>query len=247
MIEINLLPDNIRQTEGTPPKRFALYITWLVLALIIGFFIGNYHTIKIPEIKNKIEVAKVEIDTLDKQRKEVENTKKEIDSVKQKVAALENLSRSRVRFGRVLDRLCNAVPEGVWFKSCQVMKDPLAPKYPANAPGGQAYKIVMSGYASGADEDDYNRKLAEFLANLSRLFNVQRINPDPGVTVADDYGFSPSLKLRFHEPALSGKKIEKLPLLSPANQALVKLDNPINEAESFSLSMTFELPPVQKF
>src|SRR5438045_8994702 len=120
MSEINLLPEGIRTTEGTPPRRFALYIGSLMLFLGMCFFIGKYIKVHIPEMDFKIATAEADKKLLEQKQKDVDEVTRQIDELNKKIQDLDDLNLSRVRFARLFDRMTNGVPEGVWFRSFAV-------------------------------------------------------------------------------------------------------------------------------
>src|SRR5580765_2231130 len=170
MIEINLLPEGIRTTEGTPPRRFALYIGSLMLFLGMCFFIGKYIKVLIPDMAHKITMAEADKKLLTEKRNQVDEITKQIEDLNKKIQDLDDLNLSRVRFARLFDRMTNAVPEGVWFRSFAVTPDAtVSTRY---MPAGRRYAIVMNGNAAGATTLERNHKITELVSNLEKQFNV---------------------------------------------------------------------------
>src|SRR5260221_3532154 len=98
MIEINLLPVGIRTTEGTPPKRFIMYVGFLVTAAVLCIYVFKWKYVEIPKANERIEVSKKEVETLTAKKTEVEQISAEIDKVNKKIQDLDDLNLSRVRF-----------------------------------------------------------------------------------------------------------------------------------------------------
>src|SRR3954463_10867667 len=110
MIEINLLPEEMRQTEGTPPARLAVIIVGVAIACVIGFFITKYYVVEIPKMVNEIKNREVEIKELQVKKDAINKIIAEIEVLNTKVQTLDKLIMSRLRFARLLDRLCDSVP-----------------------------------------------------------------------------------------------------------------------------------------
>jgi len=239
MIEINLLPEEMRRTEGTPPARLMAILGSVVAACAIGFFIGKYHLVSIPAMENDIKTVDIEIKGLTEQKTLVEAIRADITNLETKVAALNNLLQSRVRFCRVLDRLCNSVPEGVWFRTFTISPDVM----PQSPGGGKRYMISLSGYAAGSTEVDMNRKLTELRTNMRREFNVRPEGPVPANAPAD-FGWNKFINAKFDAPNLLGKTIvPNLP--GPPGDLDEKVRKNIDIMKAgldFNMTISFEMP-----
>ena len=71
MIEINLLPEELRQTEGTPLPRLVAILGSVVVACGLGVLVAFYHMVYIPRVNDDIKVTQSEIDGLKKKADEV--------------------------------------------------------------------------------------------------------------------------------------------------------------------------------
>ena len=240
MIEINLLPEELRKTEGTPPARVLAIFLSVAVACSIGALIGSYYLVKIPNKQQEINTAKADIDSLTKRKTEVEKTRTEITNLREKVKALNNLIQSSVRYGRVLHRLCNAIPDGVWFRTFTVSPDPTPALTPTS---GKRYQIALTGYTTGSEPLEMNRKLTELMRNLMREFDVPSSDTPPVLPVGPDYGWCKFINAKFATPKLIG-----------ATQA--ELGTPIDidpkaritapkQGLDFQLTLSFELPAAQ--
>jgi len=240
MIEINLLPEGIRTTEGTPPRRFALYIGFLMLFLALGFYIGKYIKVEIPNVNQKIILAGIEKENLIKKKKEVDEISAKIDELNKKIADLDDLNLSRVRFARLFDRLTNAVPEGVWFRSFTVAPDAtVSLRY---LPAGRRYAITMNGNAVGATTLERNHKFTELLSNLEKQFNIPPESAPAPNPLPDDYGFCKFIGARFERPKPSGISTTNIVALTGLDEKILKQLNPPKEGADFSVQIVFDMP-----
>lgn len=240
MIEINLLPEGIRTTEGTPPKRFALYVGFLMIFLGLCFVIGTMITRDIPAMNQKIQTANVDKESLLKKQKEVDELTGKIDELNKKIADLDNLNQSRVRFARLFDRLTNAVPEGVWFRTFQVGPDAsVSLRY---QPAGRRYSINMTGNAVGATQQERYHKITELLSNLEKQFNIPPESAPVPTPVPDDYGFCKFVGARFERPKPSGISSTPIPPLTGMDAKVVSQINAPKEGADFSVQIIFDMP-----
>ncbi len=241
MIEINLLPEGIRTTEGTPPRRFALYIAFLMLFLGLCFTIGKYIRVELPRANNNIAMATTDRDNLVVKQKQVDEISAKIDELNKKIADLDDLNLSRVRFARLFDRLTNAVPpEGVWFRSFVVAPDASASlRY---APAGRRYAITMTGNAIGPTNLERYRKITELLSNIEKQFNIPpEAAPVPN-PLPDDYGFCKFVGARFERPRPSGISTTNLPIMTGVDPKILAQLNPPKEGADFSVQLVFDMP-----
>lgn len=240
MIEINLLPQSVRTTEGTPPRRFGLYVGFLMLLLALGFFILQYITILTPGMIRKIQTATVDRDILLAKQKQVDDIIAQIDALNKKIADLDDLNLSRVRYARLFDRLTNAMPEGVWFRSFSVSPDSsVSLRY---APAGRRYAVTMNGNAIGENTAIRNHKFTELLSNLEKQFNVPPESAPVPNPIPDDYGFCKFIGARFERPIPSGISTSGLNALQGMDpKQLLKINAP-KEGADFSVKIAFDMP-----
>lgn len=243
MIEINLLPVEFRKTEGTPTPRLAGIFLSVALACGVSVFIAKYYFVEIPDMIQKIKFAKSDIEELEKKKIIVDNIKSEIKNLYQKVAALDNLNQSRIRHARVLDRLCNATPDGVWFRTFSIIPDNA--NIPSITPAGKRYQISLTGYTTGSNELEMNKKLKELIISLENEFGVlqDKDKPAKGQLPPPNIGFSEFLGLRFDKPQyLQGNFIPRLPDPVVSDPKILKQINTPTQGLDFSLKLGFQLP-----
>jgi len=241
MIEINLLPEEHRQAEGTPPARFFAIIAGVVVACGIGFWIGKFYLVDIPTMKTEIAIRDKEIEALKVRQEKMKIVEEELRKSKDKATTLNDLIHSRIMYGRLLSYLMKAVPDGVWFRSFNVLPDNGPP--PADLtplPNAKRYMISLTGYTTAKVESfgpearkDQDDRLAELMNNLKSWFC------DNGV---DDKQISIFLGARFRQPRLISKTVTTLPTPMETDAEVLKALAAPKEGLEFSMTMSFELP-----
>ncbi len=245
MIEINLLPQELRRSEGTPLPRLLSIIVGVVLAVVGGLFISNYYFVEIPATVQKIKEEDRKLLTATTAAALVDAVDAKIVKIKGKVEALRNLQNGRVRWARVLDRFSRSIPDGCVFKNLAVV-----------AEGGglgtaQKFRLNFTGYTSGETEQDCYRKLREVLTKLDRQFEVVEGTggedlEDAAVDLPEGElpkGYSKFLRLRFDEPRIANWQMITMPtIILPKGEKKVRAPK---RGLSFNMSMSFNLPPVQ--
>ena len=238
MIEINLLPDELRKTEGSPPARLLSILLSVVAACCLGVFIGNYRMNKIPQTESNIKMVERDNEDLTKKRKKVEEEQSALNNLEQKVKALDNLGKTRILYGRLLTNLWKAIPDNCWLRDFQVTADNMG----ANPTGGKRYTMSFSGRTTGAKDSDRQKTLHDLIAGLKRVFEVSEdTRALPGEPLSSDKGFNKFNNARFSTPFLQTEQTVDL--------TQVKLDPQIaNQVQQFKtgldfqMTMSFELP-----
>ena len=154
---------------------------------------------------------------------------------------LSNLVKSRLLYARLLDRLCNAMPEDVWFKSFNVQTDNAPPPMDLTpGPNAKRYMISLTGFATASTasnpaqaRNEENIRLAELMNKLKKWFC------EDGV---DDNQVSIFLGARFRAPRLITATVMTLPTPLETDPAMLKALDAPKEGLDFSMTMSFELP-----
>jgi hypothetical protein len=244
MIEINLLPEDLRQTEGTPIARLAAIMASVVVACGLGVLIAFYYMVYIPRIKDDIKQREADIVNLKQRKEEVDAIEAQIAKLKEKVAALDNLNQSRMRYGRLLNKLCDSMPEGVWFKGFSVTTDAAGGGGPGG--GGKRYMITLQGTVTGATPVEMDKRITELVNGMVREFSIVREEwkGPPGATPPPLYGYSKELGAKFFRPEISSIQFINLPVpdLKPE---VIKAINPPTTGLDFSMTFGFEMPPAK--
>jgi len=237
MIEINLLPVELRQVEGTPPARLGAILGGIAVAGVLVVLVVKFYLVDIPAINLEIKNREAEIANLQERKKAVEAVIAQIDTLEKKVKTLDNLILSRVRFARVLDTLVNAMPkEGVWFRTFSIQ--PIAGGGGGLGAAGKKYQINFQGYTTAPSELDRRALLTELMNNMVDRFRVQDVDAKTGV--------SNFLGVKFDQPRLIGfTEVTSLPdLAAETDPKIVRALKPkmTKLALDFSMTLSFEMP-----
>ncbi|MBE7463492.1 MAG: hypothetical protein HS116_08310 [Planctomycetes bacterium] len=253
MIEINLLPPELRQSEGTPLPRLMGIIVGVVLAVIGGVFVSNYYFVEIPKANQQIDQLKKDKQTLLAQVEEVKKLEGEIASIKEKVAGLENLRNSRILWARLLDTFSQSVPSNVTIRQISFAPD-AAPQF--GIPEGPRYRMNFTGLAAGESDQECANRHREFYTSLKKTFRVpdpdelskqlaaqQAAGPEANQVGSRKLppGYNEFLRMRYYEPVALSLQPIPMPRLAVAAETVVVPPRGLN----FSFSMGFALPPPQ--
>ena len=145
MIRINLLPEERRPAERTPLPRFLIYVGGLlgfgVAAFLVVWLYMNCRTME--KVKTDLIVRiNSEQKTIDK----INELNREINSFRKRKVEIQQLYRSRRRWGPILYMLHDdkVLPRQVWFEQMELTKAAIGGR--DSAP---AYELVVSAYARG--------------------------------------------------------------------------------------------------
>ncbi len=202
-------------------------------------FLLSYHVSKIPDKKQSIEIAKKERADLKMEADKVDAIDKEIQRLGNIRKTLGDLESDRVCWGRILDRLCDSVPDNLWLVSLTIQRQGGSGSMgPADV---RKYTLKMSGMSLGDSDAEASRNVTDFIRNLTKNFKARDaasavLAPPPGSQPKQDY--DPVLGVRAVEPYLHF--ITKTEVTLPA----VK-DKPSQkrDARQFAVDMTLETIP----
>jgi len=237
MIEINLLPVELRQVEGTPPARLGAILGGIAIAGVLVAFVIKFYIVDIPAMKLEITNREAEIKNLEERKKSVEAVIAQIDTLKAKVKTLDNLIQSRVRFARLLDTLTNSMPkDGVWFRTFSIQ--PIGGGGGGLGGSGKRYQINLQGFTTAPSELDRRALLTELINNMEDRFRVQDVDPKTGI--------SNFLGVKFDRPRLIGftevTSIPELPAETDPKILRVMKPKMSKVGLDFSMTLSFELP-----
>jgi Tfp pilus assembly protein PilN len=222
MIEINLLPKEMRKARGIRiPKSVlvgagAAAAVVLVLAALTVYQVYRLNTIdgQIAEVRRQADRMRDDIILVDR-----------LVDVKTKIlarlAAIEKLDRGRERWVMIVDELSNRVPEFLWLSSFR----PTGPKPQAGAkaPGAAANadtaavkeeRLAIEGYSFTLNG------LANFLIELnsSEYFTDLGLNFAKVVELENQDVYSFSLYCRLEQPEAAGQvdNVENVAAATPS-------------------------------
>jgi Tfp pilus assembly protein PilN len=241
MIEINLLPTEHRQAEGTPLPRLLSIIVGMVLAAVGLLFMANYYMVEIPRKNQEIEALEHEKKDLEKVKKRVAELEAEKARYLEKVNSLRTLENSRIRWARVLDRLRASVPKEGGCVLRRFSYRPDMTPAPPGAVGGKRYNIQLTGTTSGGSELECRAKLLLFKEELMRNLQVAPPKPAKGEAEAAEKTAAegPGLPL-----AGAAEKVAGAPAAGAPGQAPAK---GLPAGYSEFLGLRFEEPFVENY
>ena len=177
MIEINLLPLEMRKVDRTSLKRLVTMVTAVVLlsASVIGVTVSlkGYYSEKSTNVGltqqvNRLEPLAREYDVLSS----------EIKAIETRIATISEIRDTRLRWGRKLDQMYAILPDYVWFEKVELKNVRTAQ---TAAGGGITSKLVLQCYLAGADEKRYSE--------LRRILTGEVVGEGPytGVQFISDF------------------------------------------------------------
>jgi len=255
MIEINLLPADMRQAEGTPLPRLASILGGALAATLGVVLVANYYIIDIPKTRQSQKIEEDRKKSEEGKKAELDKIKEEITKIKVKVAALNNLERNRVRWARLLDVFSKCVPDGCVVRSFQIA----AAGQAADGSTGRMFKLTITGFTSGDNNLECTRKLTD----MWNTFKNQMVPKDAAAPVVPPAGgpdpvaaqvgsgsslppnFHKQMALRFDEPVIKQYRPTVLPDIPPDQMNAEQRRRWRKPAMGldFTIELTFALPP----
>ena len=120
MIEINLLPEELKKAKGKPNilPQLLIYIVPAVFALliIIHLYLGALYLFKSRQ-KSAVEN---EWSQLESKRQEVDRWKQQYNISNQYTQQIGQLLQARLTFAKKLESLSDNLPNGIWFNRLNV-------------------------------------------------------------------------------------------------------------------------------
>jgi len=151
MIEINLLPPEMRKVDRTSLKRLMGMVASVVL--VSASVIGLALTIKAYRAEVAASVAATaEVARLEPLAKEYDVLAAEVKNSETRIQTIDDIRATRMRWAMKLDQLYTILPEYVWFEKVTLKKL----RAVSAAQRGQTSTLVMDCYLAGADEKRYS-------------------------------------------------------------------------------------------
>lgn len=115
MIEINLLPEELKVKKETTTKFSSILFTSTIILLTILVII-NIYIISLTTVKNiQFKALNKKWQDLEPQRQRLEKFKKESDVLSEDARAIQQLIGHRIVWASKINRLSLLLPSGVWF------------------------------------------------------------------------------------------------------------------------------------
>ena len=150
MIEINLLPPEMRKVDRTSLKRLVTMVTAVVLlsgsAIGVTLFLKSYYSEKSANADLTVQAARLE-----PLAKEYDVLSGELKAIETRIATIDEIRTTRLRWGKKLDQLYAILPDYVWFDKLELKNT----KTQTAAGAGVSSKLIMECYLAGSDEKRY--------------------------------------------------------------------------------------------
>jgi Tfp pilus assembly protein PilN len=116
MIEINLLPDELKENRQVGGDKLNADVISIISIALIGLAIINLCVISLAVIRGiELKVLSKKWQVLEPQRKKVQELRGDSESLSAEALAIRQLSQHRVLLAPKLNKLSQLLPKGVWF------------------------------------------------------------------------------------------------------------------------------------
>lgn len=182
MIEINLLPESLREVESTPFPRMIAILVGVTLFLIVSYFVASEYFNVIIVLKDKKTSIDdfVKSDVTIKSLKRVKDLEKEIAEKRQRKDILTNIVGSKIMWSKKLDEFNKLVhekfPNKLWFDSVDISSTQKIDFAKSNSP--IIMKMIAKGHLMLTKEDNYGASVSELQTQLKSPENAFGENID---------------------------------------------------------------------
>jgi hypothetical protein len=182
MIEINLLPESLREVEHTPLPRMIAILVGLIAFLIVSYFVYIEYITVITDLKNQIstiEDFKNSPSTRDSLNR-VKNLKTAIEEKTKREEILILIVSSKIMWSKKLDEFNQLVaekfPNTLWFDSISISASNRIDFSKSNSP--IVMKMITKGHLLLANEESAPAKISELQTQLKSQENDFSANID---------------------------------------------------------------------
>lgn len=127
MIEINLLPETLRQETKAKKSGLGIDLNKLfyilpaisAMAICIHLYLAILTTVK----NSRLKALNNQWQKLAPERKSLEDFNKEYAIISEDASTIQKLSRERISWSEKLNRLSLLLPNGIWFRELSVSRD----------------------------------------------------------------------------------------------------------------------------
>ena len=149
MIEVNLLPAELRRVERTPLPRLLTILVGTILAMTTAAFAVVVNMRKVPDLRQTDSALVVEINGLKRQEKEYQQLVGCIEEFKDRKSAIAEIWRKRVEWAEKLSQLCDLTPRNVGLKEIKLQETRgVRATTGKETPGGT---LVLDSISAGAE------------------------------------------------------------------------------------------------
>ncbi len=183
MIKINLLPEELRRTTGTPPLLLGVIFGGIALTAITAclyvYFWFNLHI-----VEGKYNRLHQEVGQLEKQAKFVDSLQEDIQNYKQREKTIVEMKTTRRLWSLKLDQLVQLTPPEIWITELELKQNEKADKKEESG------YLQLDCYALGANVEIMSNFRQALMGSTTKS-KLWRDFLDPEIAPNDfSYGFS---------------------------------------------------------
>jgi len=201
MIEINLLPEDLRKSaraRGGGGGANRLWVLVAVLLVVAAAGVAYFHMVPLGRRQAKHRYLAGRLAKLKKQSKELSQLQAAVKHIEKRKRALADLYKKRVLWSEKLDQFTDIVPRNVWIRSMKLS----APRRSRRS-SGSGGSLVLECYSAGAEEKgitlfrDRLKENTDFwqdVARMNRISHRRREFPEYVEGVALEFTVDLTLK-----------------------------------------------------
>lgn len=224
MIQINLLPENLKESAGPSSMGF---IAGIFVGISLNFFMlgvfGYLNFMIFPELKNFEKQLEARLDSLKRKTKDYDSLKKEKESLEKKTNLVRELIDDRILWSnRLQDLSIFTNDRRVWFSSFKV-KETVSKAAPARGRGAAAapaksMTIILDCFAASRElniPNDYRKDivLTDWWKEYFLVGGINdpsyEIKPLPETVYKDEFYHTFMLELRMSPTSGKDDKTKK--------------------------------------
>lgn len=176
MIEVNLLPVELRPVDKTPLPRLLAILGGVALAGVQIVLLLVFFTRLIPNEKDKIRRLKHVVQEVQQDVEDVDKIEQEIQRIEKHKQAIQELMSKRFVWWELFDRLCDprVIPERVWLGRLEFEPPEQMQRGPSDGQKVPAGKLILECFARAEPNEKSDEAaraqmlgaMAEFMRNL---------------------------------------------------------------------------------
>jgi Tfp pilus assembly protein PilN len=204
MIRVNLLPEELRRTGGTPPVMLGVLLGGVALVALLGCAYA-YLWFDVIVLDTRLANLSTEVSQLNAQAAEVDSLQEDITDYKERERIIIQIKTNRILWSRKLDSLATMTPPEIWITKLKVKKEDER-RAAAKSGKGKAGKFMeLECFALGADV----KTMTEFRSSLMGEREFWNYFIDEAIAANDfSYGFASISPPSWEKVALPGFREE---------------------------------------
>lgn len=185
MIKINLLPEEKRKAERTPPRFFAMVVMNVAALALIGVYL-LYLWMEIQDTEEQIRAKQVELANLQRFVEEHDNLEREHGQLQAKIREIDDLTKRDVEWWDAINALWDVIHlhTKVWIDDLKILDSAGAAteikRADSSTPLNPIYGLIIRCHVAGNDVSEMT-KFRNALKNspgLNRTLSVINLDVD---------------------------------------------------------------------